>query len=180
MIYLKIGVDNSEDILRLSYLATVFHYSVFSASIHPSVVQQNYFKIEVKVIFDILLLSWLVNIVDRLLLNLISIYVKQVDQHPRYSLLSVKNYGSLERVLLKNRLSTDSTMNAGHRWSPSNNWSRSVLDKMLGNQLAAVEKIVSPKPSSTIKNEWISGRCRDDDMIVVEMIKVVRKLLVTK
>ena len=57
MIYPKIGVDISKDIFRLSCLATVFHYSVLSASIHPSVVQQNYLKIEVKVIFNMLLLS---------------------------------------------------------------------------------------------------------------------------
>ena len=57
MIYLKIGVDISEDIFRLSFLDTVFHYSVFSASIHLSVVQQISLKIEVKVIFNMLLLS---------------------------------------------------------------------------------------------------------------------------
>ena len=47
MIHLKLGADISEDSFQYSYLATIFQYSLSSASLHPSVVQQNYLKIEV-------------------------------------------------------------------------------------------------------------------------------------
>ena len=47
MIYLKIGADISEDSFQYLYLATVFQYSLLSASLHPSVIQEKYLKIEV-------------------------------------------------------------------------------------------------------------------------------------
>ena len=39
MIHLKLGADISEDSFQYWYLATVFQYSLSSASLHPSVVQ---------------------------------------------------------------------------------------------------------------------------------------------